>query len=424
MTTDFEGLHYNTETRENTALEHTTRTDTQTNKYKIYNNCNICSIQFKDTWAYNRHLTTSKHIKHTLKINNHTCNCGKTFKHRESLYRHTKTCSQKSERHTSEPLEKYEDVEQESRLNDNDCEHITLRCSEYHCINDSGSNDYGANVYVYHNDNNSENDKNTIVNTVTNHFPPNQLTDEGNIIIQLFKQNNDFKDAIIEQSKIIMKQGLMITEFANSTASAYTNNNVIINNGINNNNSNNIGNTGNIGNNANNTNNTTNTFNLQYFLNTVCKDAINLDEHIDNIQVTLEDLDNIRKLGFVGGISKIIIDSLNSLNIHERPLYCSDNKREIIYYKNKDVWVKDDDRVGCKKIINYIQHKCTSKIKLWSDTYPNSMKSSHKDNTTYHEMIVQITGDNYSNSSENYSKIIKKLIKEIYIDKSINTTLS
>lgn len=422
MATDFQRHQHTTVISENNALEN----DSHANKYKIYNKCIVCSIQFKDTWAYNRHLTTSKHIKHTLKINNHTCNCGKTFKHRESLCRHTKSCSQKNTSDTSDPLYNRATgltfIENDSRLNDNDCEHITLRCTEtnieYNCIND-----YGDNVYenVYHNDNNpdsnSENDKNTIVKAVTNHFPPSQLTDEGNILIQLFKQNNEFKDAIIEQSKIIMKQGLMITELANSTTTAYTNNNVIIN-GINNNNSNNIGNTGNNSNNATNSNNT---FNLQYFLNTVCKDAVNLDDHIDNIQVTLEDLDNIRKLGFVGGISKIIIDSLNSLNIHTRPIYCSDNKRDIIYYKNKDVWIKDDDHVGCKKLINYIQHKCTSKIKLWSTTYPNSMKSSHKDNTTYHEMIVQITGDNYSNASENNNKIIKKLIKEIYIDKSINT---
>jgi hypothetical protein len=112
-------------------------------------------------------------------------------------------------------------------------------------------------------------------------------------------------------------------------------------------------------------NNTTNnnshnkTFNLQFYLNETCKDAMNITDFVDSIQLQLSDLENVGRLGYVNGISKIIIKNLNALDETKRPIHCTDTKREILYVKDEDIWKKDndDDKKCVKKAIKRIAYK-------------------------------------------------------------------
>ena len=111
----------------------------------------------------------------------------------------------------------------------------------------------------------------------------------------------------------------------------------------------------------NNNNNTTNShnkaFNLQFFLNETCKDAMNIMDFVDSIKLQLSDLERVGELGFVDGISNIIVKNLKELDVTERPIHCTDKKREVLYVKDEDKWEKDDEKNKIKKAIKRVANK-------------------------------------------------------------------
>jgi hypothetical protein len=121
------------------------------------------------------------------------------------------------------------------------------------------------------------------------------------------------------------------------------------------------------------TNNNTQNFNIGVFLNEHCKDAINFSDFIDNIKISHEDLQNNAQLGFVGGISKIITDNLKQLTLHERPIHCTDVKRETMYIKDKDIWQKEKELVQQKlnKAIREISRKSVVSLMKWKQSNPD-----------------------------------------------------
>ena len=120
-------------------------------------------------------------------------------------------------------------------------------------------------------------------------------------------------------------------------------------------------------------NNNTNTFNISVFLNEHCKDAINFSDFIDNICVSHEDLQNNAQLGFVGGISKIITDNLKQLTLHERPIHCTDVKRETMYIKDENTWQKDKELVQEKlnRAIQEVSRKSVVSLMKWKQSNPD-----------------------------------------------------
>jgi len=167
-------------------------------------------------------------------------------------------------------------------------------------------------------------------------------------------------------------------------------------------------------NNHHNTNSHNKTFNLQFFLNEQCKDAMNMSEFINQIQLKLSDLENVGKLGYVEGISNIIIKKLNDTDMYKRPLHCSDAKRETLYIKEEDKWEKESpENTNMKKMVKKVDYKNIGLIGEWKDSHPDHRESTCLDNDTYLKILVQ----SMSGDEEHVEKVIKKISKEITIDK-------
>lgn len=166
-------------------------------------------------------------------------------------------------------------------------------------------------------------------------------------------------------------------------------------------------------------NNTTNNFNLQMFLNVQCKDALNISDFLDSLQVQIKDLEDTGRLGYVEGISKIFLNGLNDLNINSRPIHCSDLKRETIYIKDKDVWEKENsDRDKLKLAIKTITAKNIKQIPIWQKENPDCFDSSSKKNDQYLKIVSNaMNGSTKEETEKNYDRIISKLAKETVIQK-------
>ena len=162
------------------------------------------------------------------------------------------------------------------------------------------------------------------------------------------------------------------------------------------------------------------TFNLQLFLNETCKDAMNIMDFVDSIKIQLADIESIGELGFVNGISKLIIRNLKALDENMRPVHCSDPKRESLYVKDANVWEKEDpENKKIKKAIKYISHKNICAIPEWKAKYPDCIYSDSKKSNQYNHIIIEAMGGQGDNDLEKADKIVKKIAKEVTIDKNI-----
>jgi hypothetical protein len=171
-------------------------------------------------------------------------------------------------------------------------------------------------------------------------------------------------------------------------------------------------------NHTNQTNCNNKTFNLQFFLNETCKDAMNLSEFIENIKLQLSDLENIGKLGYVEGISNIIIKSLNALDVEKRPVHCSDIKREIMYVKDEDEWQKEqDDKTRIKSVISSVVSKNLGLLPEFQKKYPDYLKPDSKKSDEYNQIIMETMGGVPGNGEKNKEKIIRNIAKKVVIDK-------
>ncbi len=165
------------------------------------------------------------------------------------------------------------------------------------------------------------------------------------------------------------------------------------------------------------TNSNNKTFNLQFFLNEQCKDAMNISEFINSVSLSVKDLERVGSLGYVEGISSIIIKQLGNLDIHKRPMHCSDTKRETLYIKDENKWEKEDqENKKIKNVIKSVEHKNLKMINEWTKEHPNYKESKEKDNDTYLKILMEATGSQ-GNYEDKGNKIIKKIAKAIAIEK-------
>ena len=219
------------------------------------------------------------------------------------------------------------------------------------------------------------------------------------LVIELIKDNKEMKQLLMAQNHTIQQQ--------NSTI-----NSLVSTNPIGNNNSNNV----NITNNSNNK-----AFNINFFLNETCKDALNISEFVSSIKVTLADLENTGRKGYVQGISNIILRNLQDLEHHQRPIHCNDQKREVIYIKDNNKWEKEsDNKPILTKAIKVIANENIKQIKFWKDKYPDCTDYDSKQNNMYLKIVSNsMNGLTEEESQSNISKIISNVAKETIIDKSI-----
>jgi len=220
----------------------------------------------------------------------------------------------------------------------------------------------------------------------------NEIKILSNLVFEIFKSNNNLQKQCLEfqkQNQDLQKQMLDVCKNSNNTSNSHNNNN-------------------------------NKTFNLQFFLNEQCKDAMNIMDFVNTFQLQFSDLERIGEVGYVEGISNIIIDKLNEMDVYKRPIHCSDAKREIMHIKDNDVWAKDtptNDKL--RLAIKHITKKNSDMIRPWANAHPGVLNSEHRLNDKYQEMIIEAMGGNSGTLKECETKIIKKISKMVVIDKKV-----
>jgi hypothetical protein len=162
------------------------------------------------------------------------------------------------------------------------------------------------------------------------------------------------------------------------------------------------------------------TFNLNIFLNEKCKDAMNIMDFVDSLKLQLSDLESIGNLGYVDGLSNIIVKNLKALDVTKRPVHCSDSKREILYVKDKNKWEKEnEEKIKLKKAIKRISNKNIKLLSEWKEKNPDCVYSYSKNSDKYNKIVLESMGGINSDINAEENKIIKLLAKEVVIDKDI-----
>ena len=170
-----------------------------------------------------------------------------------------------------------------------------------------------------------------------------------------------------------------------------------------------------------NTNITTNShnkaFNLNLFLNETCKDAMNIMDFVDSIKLQLNDLEKVGELGYVEGISNIIVKNLKELDVNKRPVHCTDKKRETMYIKDEDKWEKDEEGLKLHKVVRKVACKNQNLIPKFKEKHPDCGKYNSKFSDQYNKIVVESMGGTGDNDYEKEEKIIKNISKQVFIDK-------
>ena len=231
-------------------------------------------------------------------------------------------------------------------------------------------------------------DETDIENTIID-ASSNEIKVLTNLVIELVKNNTELQ----KQTSELQKQN---QDFQKQVLEICKNNNTTINNNNSTNNSNNK------------------TFNLQVFLNEECKDAMNMSEFINSIELKITDLENIGKLGYIEGMSNIIIKQLKDTDMYKRPVHCSDAKRETLYVKEENKWEKESQETKqMLSAVRGVNKKNYQMLTKWKETHPKCMDSESKQSDEYMKIVSKVMDGDV----ENINKVIKKVAKEVVIDK-------
>jgi hypothetical protein len=216
------------------------------------------------------------------------------------------------------------------------------------------------------------------MNKVNEEVNENKESLDKELIMMLIKENKETRDALIEMSNKIQS------------------NNIVTNNNSHN-----------------------KTFNLNFFLNEQCKDALNISEFVSSIKLDINDLENTGKVGYVEGITKIIVNNLKSLDIFKRPIHCSDIKREILYIKDEDKWEKEsEEKDKLTKAIKVIANENIKQINKWKRKNPECKDPESMKNNEYLKIVSNaMSGSTEDETNKNINKIISNVAKEVVIDK-------
>ena len=164
-------------------------------------------------------------------------------------------------------------------------------------------------------------------------------------------------------------------------------------------------------NNSNNTINNKNKFNINVFLNEKCKDALSMDEFINKIEVSMKNLLTTKEKGQTQGITNIIMENMNKLSLYERPLHCTDKKRETLYIKNNE-WEKDENKEYIYKALKSVESKQLKNLNVWLQEHPNYMNNPNEQ-----EEFAKLMSECGKSIDDNREKIIKNLCNQVYLDK-------
>jgi hypothetical protein len=257
---------------------------------------------------------------------------------------------------------------------------------------------YRQSLYVHkkkctHNNKTNEIQYDEVQNSV--HEP----TSEASTVLRLLKQNDEFKKLMTEQYNV-MTERLVELQQKNQElnqqliAALKDGNGTVINN-------------------TNNTNN--NHFNLNFFLNDTCKDAMNITDFLQNLDVQIEEIEYIGNHGYVNGMTKMIMDRLKGMDITKRPIHCTDIKRETMYIKDNDEWSKDTDELTkLRRILHCIIMSNYRTVPKWKTAHPDCEEADSRDYNFCYNMMRLILGDLEDEQVKLDNKIIKTMAKGLF----------
>ena len=335
--------------------------------------CKVCDVIMRGVYEYKRHVMTPKHKKGILATN--LC---KTEKNVFECEKCNFTCSKKS------LWEKHLSTLKHNRINEDTvkdvqqyyyCEHCAKKYANYKSY-------WSHKTRCFEKKKNNQPEENKESQCELSRSKVTEQNDYSSIINKLIIENQELKNFIVEQSKDTRNILDKVLELSKPQT-------------------------------INNTMNTTNRVNINVFLHEQCKNAVNLTEFIENMDVTHEDLENNAQLGFVNGISKIFLDNLKQLSIYERPIHCTDIKRETMYIRDEDTWKKDENEQKMKTAIQEVSRKSIKKLNNWKEINPDYQDV---DSEFSNRCIVIHQGSNAGQNRDTYyPKVIRSIAKEMNV---------
>jgi hypothetical protein len=300
--------------------------------------CKCCDYNTSKKTNYDKHILTSKHLRMTQDDaggqnvaksskfqQEFFCHCGRSYKHRQGLWKHKK-----------------------------DCQHIDNQNTELMEKSES-------------------------------------LTDKD-LIMMLIKDNNELRKMMMEQQSLMIESNNKVLDLCKNGTHNTTNTH---------------------------TNSHNKAFNLNFFLNETCKNAMNIMDFAESIQLQVSDLEKVGELGYIEGISNIIVQNLKALDVTERPIHCTDKKRETIYIKDEDKWEKEDDTKNkLRKVISKVARKNERLLPKYREKYPGCQFAESKYSDEYNKIVIESLGGMGNNEAEKEDKIIRNIAKEVTIDKN------
>jgi hypothetical protein len=306
--------------------------------------CEKCDYKCSSKGDFNKHTQSKKHnTTITTKIQpknsqHHKCSCGKEYEYRASLFNHKKKCV---EQLPSQPQE-----EEPTPSSQDDMQVPT------------------------------------------------------NLIFELIKQNQEFKQLLIDQNKQLYEKHEENIDLQKQLLDVVKDGKTINNT-------------------MNNSNNNNKTFNLNFFLNETCKDAMNMKDFIQSLEMSLPELERMGELGFAEGMSRVFVDRLNKLDITKRPIHCSDVKREIIHIKEDNKWERDNANLDrLRKIIKQLTHKNILKVDDWKKANPGCTEYNSRKTDQYLRINMEAIGPvDEPEVKRDFGKIIRRVAENTTIDK-------
>ena len=352
------------------------------NKMPVQFHCETCDFKCCKQSIYNKHLETVKHknygyIHGYLGYNDTTCilpkkcpkntrqfvcsNCSKCYKYHSGLWRHKKECT---------------GINDDNNQPDND---INDSPPENFIINKSSSLVLGQ----------------IATNQIKNLTNENrEMKMNMKLMMQMMANNAQFQSQILDMMKSSSKSSVSSDTIQTSAvpAIASSGDNAVIN-----------------------SHNNNNTFNMNLFLNEQCKDAMNMKDFVNSIQLNITDLENVGRLGYVEGMSNILIDNLQKTDVYKRPVHCSDVKRETLYVKDDNKWEREGPEH--EKMVNAVlavEHKNVALVSEWAKANPSCMNSYTRENETYFKLSKVATD---GEKDGNIAKVIRRVAKKVVIEK-------
>ena len=354
-------------------------------------NCEYCNYTTSILQNYNTHILTLKHKNNTLAIlgnknvllecSNYNCShCNYITNIKTNYDKHLLT-----EKHKKNVNGKPEEIK-----------HICCQCNKEYF-------NYNA-LWKHKKQCVTIKDREPEQEQLQNTFTPN-TTITTDLFLEVLKESKELQNVLIEQNKelqnkllekesefqnILIEQNKQIIELAKNQSVVNNNNNT-----------------------------TNNQFNLQFFLNETCKDAMNIVDFVNSFQLTTDDFETTGKLGFVDGISRIFIKELKKLDTEKLPIHCTDFKRETVYIKDNDIWEKEtDEKKRVKWAIDSIAQLNLNQIQQWQVKFPECKENNTRANDHFFALTKVALGGQGKEQEEKFrEKIMRNVLKEVVLDK-------